>query len=66
MIKIPEYDNWIIIYNKKDIIGYTHTYSEAEDLCKKNHNYSWDYCNIIKLKTKRNELYNSLKQLVST
>ena len=45
------------------IIGYTHTDKEADDICKKNNNYSWDYSTIIKSKIGRIKLYNSLPQL---
>ena len=63
MNKEQKYDNWVLIYKGDTIIGYTHTDKEADDICKKNNNYSWDYSTIIKSKIRRMELYNSLPQL---
>ena len=60
---IPTYDSWVIMYECKKIIGYTHTYQEAEKVCQKNHNYSWEHNSFIKSKEEKLELYNSLKQL---
>ena len=61
--KNPTY-TWFLIYKGDTIIGYTHTYKEADDICKKNINYSWDYSTIIKSNSERVKLYNSLPQLV--
>ena len=38
--------NKIVIIWKDNIkIGYCHTYQEADDICKKNKNYTWSFLN---------------------
>jgi hypothetical protein len=61
----PIYDSWVIIYEGDKIIGYTHTYQEAENVCQKNNNYSWEFARIMyQDKTQRNTIYNTLTQIV--
>ena len=61
----PSYDTWILIYEKDKIVGYLHTYKEAEVFCKKNHDYSWEYAlSVIKNKEKRDKLYRKLNMIV--
>ena len=62
---ILTYDSWVIIYECNKIIGYTHTYQEAEKFCQKNHNYSWEYAKVMyQDKSHRNKIYNTLTQIV--
>ena len=62
---IPTYDSWVIIYEGDKIIGYTPTSQEAEKLCQKNHNYSWEYARIVyQDKEQRNQIYSTLTQIV--
>ncbi|SVE15043.1 uncharacterized protein METZ01_LOCUS467897, partial [marine metagenome] len=35
-MKIPKFDFWILIYKGEKIIGYTHTYQEADMVCQQN------------------------------
>ena len=32
-----------LIYKEKKVVGWVATSREADDLCMKNHQYSWDY-----------------------
>ena len=58
------YDSWVIIYNKDKIIGFTSTYKEADDICKKYSNYNWEYAkNVYKNQEKRDKVFNQLNQL---
>ena len=66
-MKHPKYDYWVLIYEGDKIIGYTHTYQEAEKLCQKIHNYSWEYAKVMyQDKEQRNKIYNTLTQIVHT
>ena len=66
-MNIPKYDSWILIYEGGKIIGYTHTYQEAEHVCQQNHNYSWEYATVMyQDKLRRNKIYNTLTQIVHT
>ena len=40
---IDIYDTFFILYKNNEIVGYCYTSIEAEDICKKCHEYSWDY-----------------------
>ena len=33
----------VLIYKEKEVMGWVATWREAEDLCIKNHEYSWDF-----------------------
>jgi len=56
--------SWVIIYNKNTIIGFTSTYKEADDICIKYPNYSWEYAkNVYKNQDKRDTVLNQLNQL---
>lgn len=65
MNNLPAYDSWFIIIDKNnDYLGYTHTFKEADDICMKNPDYTWDKARIlIKNKDKRLKIYNKLTQL---
>ena len=66
-MKHPKYNYWVIIYDGEKIIGYTHTYQEAESLCQKIHNYSWEYAKVMYPdKEQRTQVYNTLTQIVHT
>ena len=57
-------DYWAVIYDGQQLIGYTSTFQEADDVCKKNNNYSWDLARrVIKSKQKRTEMFNQLEQI---
>lgn len=61
----PKYQTWVLIYKNDKIIGYVHTYREAEDYCKKNYDYSWEYAKmVIKNKEKRDKLYVKLNMVI--
>lgn len=57
-------DYWAVVYDGHKLIGYTSTFQEADDVCKKNNNYSWDFARrVFKSKQKRIEMFNQLEQL---
>lgn len=57
-------DFWAVIYNNNKIIGYTPTFKEADDICKKNNTYSWDYARrVFKNKQKRIDMFKILEQI---
>ena len=61
----PPYDTWILVYKNDVINGYLHTFREAEDFCKKNHEYSWEYAkSVVKNKVKRDKLYQKLNMVI--
>jgi hypothetical protein len=63
-INIPEYNSYCFIYMNNNIIGYTNTNKEANNICKINNRYQWDYNNSVKNIDDRIDLYNILPQLV--
>tara|TARA_B100001093_G_scaffold496994_1_gene543376 strand:+ start:145 stop:357 length:213 start_codon:yes stop_codon:yes gene_type:complete len=65
MNKTPSYESWVIIIDKNnEYLGYTHTFKEADDICMKNLDYTWDKARIlIKNKQTRLKLYSELTQL---
>ncbi len=55
---------WVVLFNKNKIVGYTPTFQEADDICKNNNNYSWDFARgIFKTEQERIEMFNKLEQL---
>lgn len=60
MIKMEiEYpSNVCLIYKNSECIGYTHSWQEAEEICKKNFELQWEH---VKKKTKH--LIEKLQQL---
>ena len=56
------YNSWVIIYENDKIIGYTPTMNEAEEICKKNNDYFWEFAkNVEKNDSKLEILFNKLK-----
>ena len=60
MIKMDiEYpSNVCLIYKGDDCIGYTHSWQEAEEICKKNSEFQWE-----RVKKKTINLIEKLQQL---
>ena len=52
----PLYNSWVIIYEGNCKKGYTHTWKEADNICKKKPEYTWDY----PPKKNKNLLYSRL------
>ena len=63
-LKNPSYNSYCFIYYNNNLVGYTNSYREAEDICKKNIEYQWDFGLTIKNKQKREEYYRKLPQLI--
>ena len=60
-IKTPDYDSWCVLYKNDEIIGYVHSSFEADKICEKTPDYSWDFGLTIWEDTKeRNKIYNKL------
>tara|TARA_Y100000591_G_scaffold317056_1_gene326342 strand:+ start:568 stop:786 length:219 start_codon:yes stop_codon:yes gene_type:complete len=60
------YENyWTLIFNSHNkIIGYTPTYKEADMICIKHPDYSWDYAkNIYKSPEKRYIIFKKLNMI---
>jgi hypothetical protein len=57
-------DYWALIYNNHEILGFTPTYQEAEEICKKNNKYTWEFARYIyKSKDERDKIIKSLTQI---
>lgn len=57
-------DYWTLIYNKDEIMGFTPTYQEADAICKKNNNYTWEFARYIyKTKDERDKVIKLLEQI---
>ena len=63
-IKMIGENYWVVLFNENKIVGYTPTFQEADDICKNNNNYSWDFARrVFKSEQKRIEMFNTLEQL---
>ena len=61
------YDTWTIIFYLDKIVGYTTTYQEADDICCKNANYTWEFArDIYNDKKERDLVFATLKQFSVT
>ena len=61
----PRYEYWVILIDKNgNYIGYTHTQKEADDICMKTKDLTWEEgSEIIPNKKDRLETYKNLKQV---
>ena len=62
-LKKPSYNSYCFIYFDNNLIGYTNSYYEAENICKHNFRYQWGFGLAIKNEKKRKEYYSKLPQL---
>lgn len=65
MLKSTNHDDisWVLIFKNSDIIGYVHSYLEADDFCYQN-NLFWEFAHqYTKDQKKLKELYENLEQL---
>ena len=60
----PLYNSYCFIYLNNELVGYTHSHSEADAICKLDGRYQWDFALMIKNKEKREEYYSKLPQLI--
>ena len=49
----PLYNSYCFIYLDNELVGYTHSHSEADAVCKVDGRYQWDFALMIKNKKKR-------------
>jgi len=56
----PLYQSYCFIYLDNNLIGYTHTHSEAKAICKLNSKYQWEFALAIKNTQKRENYYANL------
>ena len=58
-------NNIVLVFNHNDkILGFTTSYQEADDICKKYTNYTWEFSNkLYKNKNDINKEIMNLKQL---
>ena len=60
-IKLPNYDSWCVLFKNDTIIGYVHNSFEADKICEKISEYSWDFgLTVWEDPEMRNEIYNKL------
>jgi len=62
--KNPLYNLYCFIYLDNELVGYTHSHSEADAVCKLDGRYQWDFALAIKNKRKREEYYSKLSQFI--
>ena len=53
---LPKYNTWVVIYEGNCKKGYTHTWKEADNICKMYTQYTWGF----PPKKNKNILYSEL------